>query len=58
MVVSVRFSKVEAVGLTFPCIISLMVRVTLESSSWREGLGSTSMLKEVMSLVSRGMLAA
>lgn len=56
--VSVRLSKVEAAELTFPCIISLMVRVTLESSSWREGLGSTSMLKEVMLLVSRGMLAA
>lgn len=34
--------------LTFPCIISLIVRVTLESSSWRVGAFSRSMLESVV----------
>lgn len=45
------------VFLTFPCIISLIVRVTLESSSWRLGVFSGSMLEDE-SVVSRGILAA
>lgn len=55
---SVIYQKViSASSLTFPCIISLIVRVTLESSSWRVGAFSSSMLEDE-SDVSRGILAA